>query len=29
LLFNFVLEYAIGKAKKMKSVWNWMWHISY
>jgi hypothetical protein len=22
LLFNFVLEYAIGKAKKMKSVWN-------
>jgi hypothetical protein len=29
LLFNFALDYAIRKSKKMKMVWNWMGHISY
>jgi hypothetical protein len=28
LLFNFALEYAISKSKKMKSVWNVIGHIS-
>jgi hypothetical protein len=29
LLFNFAVEYVIREVKKMKSVWNWMGHISY